>query len=131
MSRQQNAALDYALGVPTLAPFAMFEVDLGAITGTDGKPVYPELEGKYTPLWEVDFTPPEEVDRVSGWTMEQWASYAIRCDRVVKLANKYDGVEWDTPDPTPVVDSTPQDEWFHFWGGDSPTKRREAEFAAE
>ena len=47
---------------PDMVPFTEMEFDLGAAVNPDGSPMFPELEGHYTPLFEVKRKPAEKTE---------------------------------------------------------------------
>lgn len=117
----EDALLSAALESPELAPFAMFELDLGAaIDPQTGEPMFPELKGKHTPLWEVR-------SNLSSPTLERderAAQAEAHQRRVEEYANRVANGQsvFGDDDPTDEgCDLTPSDEWDDFWRGHTPT----------
>jgi len=127
----EDDLFDAACQDPELAPFAYFELDLGAAVnpptaGGDGTPMFPELGGEHTPLWTL-------TSNVGGAGREA-ARQTRQAERVEKMRQRVEaglspldeGEEHPCPKGWDKIegDDTPQDEWATFWGaGGSPTER--------
>lgn len=141
----ENALLDSALQNPETSQFAQFELDLGAaIDPETGGYLFPELEGKHTPLWSITSNGGSEADRQREIAKAEAEAHQNRVERYAKQVANGEGV-FESPDnPTCEVcgrpqswghcdacnettqeeyNNTPPDEWEHFWCGASPTKR--------
>lgn len=137
----EDEALDRLVKHPLFAPFVMFSLDLGAMKNANGQLVFPELEGKETPLWKISI---RESEAQATQEREERQSAADAHNARVELYRKRvelglmpttgepwpsdEVVEneapqgWDVIEPGPEQTS-PQDEWTTFWGGDSPTEK--------
>jgi len=113
----EDALLDAALENPELAPFAMFEIDLGSMTDpTTGKLLYPELEGKYTPWWNITSNGGSMADARKADAQLAAATHRLRVENMASRV-EHGLSALDTEEEAPT------DEWAHFWGGDSPTEK--------
>jgi len=115
----QDALLDAAIKSPSVAGFAMFELDMGgAVDPQSGELLCPSLGGKHTPLWNITSNTGIETTRQRDHYRamaddaevahrERWQAYAKRVEAGEAL---FEG------------DDTPTDEWDHFWGNERPTQ---------
>jgi len=126
----EDALLEAALLSPEIAPFAMFNLDLGAMVHPDsGEPVFPELGGVYTPLWEIrshsnqahDLAHTKEKQRSAART--HLARVELMTKRVAAGLPLHEDDDTSPPTPAKKVEVSPTDEWAHFWGGASPTQK--------
>ena len=122
---QKKDALERALDSPEMRPFAMFTLDMGAAKDPQtGEPLCPSLEGKFTPLWEVEdvTAPPEVAEREDRKDRE--ARVELYRSRVMAGLTPFEGdwepQEGDDDDETPL---SGEDEDRLFWGGATPTER--------
>ncbi len=125
MRRPQNSLLDSALQNPEIAPFAMFEIDLGGVVDPQtGEPVFPELEGAYTPWWRVEANVDAHQQAMADALQEVRDSQQRQRDqRVAQLREmvvSMGELNNNTPSLTPTP--APLDEWQHFFGGETPTE---------
>jgi hypothetical protein len=118
----EEALLDEALLSPELAPFAMFNVEV-PLTG-----------GMTTDLWHFTSNEGSTMHHLRDHKRVLRAAYDIAHRERVNLMAirvaiglppcKGDTFEGnDDPRLDMNEDGTPQNEWAHFWGGDSPTER--------
>ena len=113
----EDALLDAALESPELAPFAMFEVDLGASRTPQGELLFPELKGKYTPWWNITSNGGSEVNRRKEERQIETNARQIRVENMVKrVANGLPPLKEDN------THQKDHDEWDIFWEGAAPTQ---------
>jgi hypothetical protein len=112
----ETALLDAALQNPEIAPFAMFELDAGAARDPQtGEALFPELGGKYTPLWNITSNGGREADRQREEAEAEAASHQRRVDEYARRVANGEGV-FESPDGGDD-DVAPADEWDTFWCG--------------
>jgi len=115
----EDALLDAALASPDMAPFAMFDLDLGGMTDPQtGDLVFPEFNGQYTPLWRITQNGEEtQRQREHAKQVARTQTRALHLERVKALAKRID-------DGLPLFEeNAPLDEWHRFWGGLTPTEK--------
>jgi len=124
----EEALLDAALKSPSMEGFAMFELDMGgAIDPQTREPVCPTLEGEHAPLWSITSNAGSETihqrDRERAMASAAEAAHKERVADYASLVASGDPLfeEEYVPPASESVDPT-DDEWTHFWGGDSPTE---------
>jgi hypothetical protein len=117
----------------------MFEIDLGGMVDPKtGELLFPELEGKHTPLWHLTSTKGEDTCLEGEVVMAEKCAHRMRVEEMAtRVANGLPAMRGDDKDlvdllmggdpvegfANPKWDETPQDEWERFWGGQSPTEK--------
>ena len=110
---------------PELLGFVCFDIDLGAMTypsdhPNEGELVFPEFEGEYTPLWEVDVldTPIEEEENPSNKerkAAEKASRIQLMIDRQERGLDLFSGKPADLGECSQVEPMTPQQKETYFF----------------
>jgi len=127
----EEALLDAAELNPSTAPFAWFYIDASQMRHVDGphkgELMFPELEGKETPLWNITSNSGSEADQKRGEADVAKAAHRQRVlDMTSRVANGLGALtDSEADDPTDEGEALDpaEDEWTRFWGGESPTEK--------
>jgi len=121
----EDALLDAAAANPQTEGFAWFTLDMrDAKDPQTGEPLCPSLAGKMAPqpLWNITSNGGRERDKKREDKAE---ADALHAGRVATLAGRVAaGLPcFDDPSDEGEALDPAEDEWSHFWGGESPTEK--------
>ena len=129
---EENRVMDLALANTELAPFAMFEIDLGMMRDKNQPAdenglhplLFPELDGKSTPWWTVEAIPVDVAEVKQAAKDERQERIDAMAARVAAGQSPFDGNGDEYTEGGIAKEATREnDDWSHFWGGDSPTEK--------
>ena len=133
----EDELLDHCEATPEMEGFAWFEVDASQMKHVDGPQkgelIFPELEGVYTPLWDITSNAPYAKERYKTDKQDAKDAHAARIEEYrARVADNMrifeEGPQGPLEDELEGVDDCPMpesqnlddDDWQDFWMGASP-----------